>query len=96
MEFWMLPSTVLTALNGFATGAGDDRLVCTTRVRNAIEAAEPVSDDPGTARSDLTGDFLDVLLREPPHAPQLLEPLEFHVRQASLKLYFIARHGASP
>src|SRR5262245_17110253 len=57
--------------SGFPTGAGDDRFVCTTRVRNAIEAAEPVGDDPGTAHCDPASDFLDVLLREPPYAPQL-------------------------
>src|SRR5215210_6004313 len=54
-----------------AAGAGDNRLVHATRVGDAIEAAEPVGDDPRAARHDPPGDFLDVLLREPPHAPQL-------------------------
>jgi hypothetical protein len=32
--------------SGLAAGAGDNRLACATRVSDAIEAAEPVGDDP--------------------------------------------------
>src|SRR5207244_11378047 len=48
-----------------------DLLVNATRIGDAVEAAEPVGDDPGTALNNPACDLLDVLLREPPHAPQL-------------------------
>ena len=44
--------------SGLATGAGEDRLVRTTRVCNAIETAKSVGDDPGASTAGIAANII--------------------------------------